>query len=367
MAAKQSQLLDLLQSTKENLPKLEFEVMWDSIDYEFCRIYQKERMVVDNGTAISRRVMLDHSGNASYRRAYDTDEPTVSDNIATITVPWTRLGTNWSWDDFEILQNKNNPAKFLDLMESKRIDGKWALADLIEERAWKTPETESGNDSDLYPYGVPYYLSYYTDTSGTLNTSSGAFNGKAVRFQDGTYSYSAAGINANTNAKWRNFCGLYTSINNEFLRLVRTAFIKTNFKAPLFINDPAQKRAAAKRFYTNVDNTVRLMDLVDQKDDNHTGKDALSSMLVAEGSLCYLNRLPVVPINQLESASYSPLYCVNFEKFIPVVYDGYWMNEGEPIPGGRKQHTTFTIFIDGAHNNLCLNRRKAGFVMHKAS
>jgi len=363
MSVKQADLADLLQSTLENLPKLEFEVMWDSIDYEFCRIYQNERMVVDNGTAISRRVMLDHSGNAKYRRAYDTDEPTVSDNLATITVPWCRISTDYSWDDFEILQNKNNPAKFLDLMEERRIDGMWSLADLIEERAWKTPESAT---DDLYPYGVPYYLSYYTDTSGTLNTSEGAFNGQAVRFQDATYSYSVAGINANTQAKWRNFCGLYTSINSAFLRIARTAFIKTGFKVPLFINDPAQKRNAAKRWYTNADNTVRLMDLADQKDDNHTGKDPMGNLIVNDGSLCYLNRLPVVPITELEDASYSPLYCVNFEKFIPVVYDGYWMIEREPITE-RGQHTTFTIFIDGAHNNLCLNRRKAGFVLHKAS
>ncbi len=366
MGVKQSQLADLLQSTLENLPSLEFEVMWDNIDYEFCRIYQNERMVVDNGTAISRRVMFDHSGNASYRRAYDTDEPTVNDNLATITVPWTRIGSNYSWDDFEILQNKNNPAKFLDLMEERRIDGMWALADLIEERAWKTPESESGIDSDLYPYGVPYYLTFYTDTSGTLNTSEGDFNGKAVKFQNGDYSYSVAGINGNTNAKWRNYCGLYTQINNEFLRIARTAFVKTNFKVPLIVNDPAQKRNAAKRWYTDVDTTIRIMDLADQKDDNHTGKDPFNNLIVNDGSLTYLNRMPVVPITELEDAAFTPLYCVNFEKFIPVVYDGYWMNEGDPMTE-RGQHTVFTIFIDGAHNNLCLNRRKAGFVLHKAS
>jgi hypothetical protein len=31
----------------------------------------------------------------------------------------------------------------------------------------------------------------------------------------------------------------------------------------------------------------------------------------------------------------------------------------------RGQHTTFSVFLDGSHNNLCINRRTAGFVLHK--
>jgi len=26
----------------------------------------------------------------------------------------------------------------------------------------------------------------------------------------------------------------------------------------------------------------------------------------------------------------------------------------------------FTVFLDGSHNNLCVNRRTCGFVIHKA-
>jgi hypothetical protein len=42
------------------------------------------------------------------------------------------------------------------------------------------------------------------------------------------------------------------------------------------------------------------------------------------------------------------------------------MDEGEPITD-RTQHTVFTVYLDGAHNNLCINRRTAGFVLHKAA
>ncbi len=363
MSVKDSQLIDMIAITLNDLPKQEFEVAWDSQDYEFCRIYQTDRIVIDGGKEIERKVMFDHTGNARYRRNFDTDEPTVGDVMHTITVPWTKVGTNYSWDKFELLVNKNDAKGFIKLMKVRRIDGLWALAELIEERAWKTPESST---DDLYPYGVPYYLTYYTDTSGTLNTSAGAFNGKATKFQDGNYSYSIAGISSSTEAKWRNYCGVYTAVDNALLKSFRKAFITTRFKAPLFVNDPANKRTAQKRVYAGLDEVVDLMDLADQKDDRHSGKDVLSNLKVDDGGLVYINRLPVMHIPQLDSASYSPIYCVDYAKFIPYIHEGYWMEEGEP-KSDRGQHTTFTVFLDGAHNNLCLNRRTAGFVMHKAS
>ena len=37
-------LKDLIATTINDLPKQTFDVAWDNQDYEFCRIYQKERM-----------------------------------------------------------------------------------------------------------------------------------------------------------------------------------------------------------------------------------------------------------------------------------------------------------------------------------
>ena len=134
MGVKDSELADLIALTLNNLPDQEFEVSWNNNDYEFSRIYQTERMVIDGGTNIERKVMLDHTGNARYRRSFDTDTPTVGDVMHTIIVPWTQIGTNYSWDKFEILRNKSARG-FIKLMKVRRIDGLWSLADLIEERA----------------------------------------------------------------------------------------------------------------------------------------------------------------------------------------------------------------------------------------
>ena len=361
MAVKNSQLADLIATTLNDLPKQEFEVMWDNIDYEFCRIYQKERTVIDGGSQIERKVMLDHTGRARYRYLYDTDQPAVGEVMHTIKVPWTQIGTNYSWDRFEILQNKNRAKGFIDLMKTRRIDGLWSLADLIEERAWKTPTSST---DELYPYGVPYYLNTLT-AAGSINTGAG-FVGATISYQNGSTGTACAGIDAAEEPKWRNYAAVYTNIDNAFLRAYRLAFMETNFKAPMMINDPAQKRGGAKRIYGSVDQVAELQMLADARDDKVSGRDVLGNIRVDDTGLVFINRLPVVPITELKAAAYSPLYTVDFEKFIPVVHDGYWMEESEPMTD-RGQHTTFTVFLDGAHNNLCVNRRKAGFVMHKTA
>ncbi len=361
MGVKNADLADLIATTINDLPNQTFEVGWDNNDYEFCRIYQQERMVIDGGTQIERKVMLDNTGNARYRRSFDTDTPTVGDVIHTIKVPWTQIGTNYSWEKFEILQQKNSAKGFISLMKVRRVDGLWALANLIEERAWKTPTSAT---DDLYPYGVPYYLKF-KNAAGSINSSSG-FVGATIDYQDSTEGTICAGIDSSNETKWRNYAALYSEINNTLLRSFRLAFMYTKFKAPLFVKDPSDKRSGAKRVYTDFDTVARLQDLADQRDDNHKGKDVLGNIKMDDTGLVYLNRLPVVPISELNGASYTPIYCIDFAKFIPYVHDGYWMEEGEPMTD-RGQHTTFTVFLDGAHNNLCINLREAGFVMHKAA
>jgi len=364
MSVKQSDLADLIAVTLNDLPKQEFEVAWTNQDYEFARIYQQERMVIDGGNQIERKVMLNPSGHARYRRAFETDEPTVEDVMYTIKVGWCRLSTDYSWDDFEILQNKNSAKGFINLLKVRRIDGLWSLADLIEERAWKTPTSAT---DDLYPYGVPYYL----NLMGT-GTSTDGFVGQTIVYQNASTGTTCANIDASEESKWRSYAALYTEINNAMLKTFRKAFWSTRFKAPINIKDPGSVRNAQKRIYTNIDRVCDLMDLVDAKDDNHRGKEALGSLTVDDGGMVYINRLPVVPIPQLDgftqpgsTTEVDPIFCVDFKYLIPVIHDGYWMKETEPMVD-RGQHTTFTVYLDGAHQNLCINRRRLGFVLHKS-
>lgn len=367
MGVKNTDLADFVASTLNDLPKDKFEIAWDNQDYEFCRIHQTNRTVIDGGNQIERKVMLDTSGSARYRRLYDTDEPTVGDVLKTIKVGWTQPGSDFSWDKLEILRQKNSVKGFIQLMRVRRVDGYWKLAKLIEERGWKTP---TNSTDDLYPFGIPYYINMVDADSTT-----GGFVGKTIRYQDATTGTICANIDANIESRWRNYAAVYSKIDNALLKTFRLAFLYTNFKPPLIVKDlPASEfgKILSKRIYTDFDNAAALQDLADTRDDNHSGGELLGNIRVNESGVVTINRVPVVAVPQLNSVTdpvtsdaTSPIYFVDFAHLIPYIQDGYWLEESEPM-WSRGQHTTFTVFIDGSHQILCDNRRQVGFVLHKA-
>lgn len=361
-------LKDLIATTLKDLPKGQFEVMWDSQNYEFCRIYNKHRRQIDGGTSIQRNVILDRNGRARYRRLYDTDQPTVDNNQHTIDVPWTQIGTDYSWDVVEILRNKNSRKGFINLMESRRTERMWDLAELIEERGWATPTSSTDK---LFPYGIPYYINFLDAGSTT-----GGFHGKTVRYQNGTTGTVVAGIDGATESKWRNYADIYTKVDNGLLRRLRQAVRRTRFRPAPNVPTPGKDAVGSPiKLYANDSTVTELEDLGDKRDDNNAPKDLAGKLLHDHDGTVFFNRMPVVYIPQLDGFTVvdggsndfepDPIFCVDWTKLQPVVQDGYWMEEGTPMVD-RGQHTTFTVFLDGSHNNLCINRRTAGFVLHKA-
>lgn len=355
MGIDNDKLLDLVATTLKDLPKQTFEVAWTNQQYEFCRIYQESRIQIDGGTSIQRNVMLDPTGNASYRKLFDVDQPSVANAQRQIDVPWTQIGTNYSWDIVEILRNKNSAKGYINLMESRRTDGLWSLADLIEDRAWKTPTNASDK---LFPYGVPYYLNQIQ--SGTT----GGFVGTTVNYQDGTTGTIVAGIDGSTEAKWRNYADVYVKVDNSLLRKLRRAILQTRFKPPVFIKSPGDDEVGTRRMYANVDINTELQDLADKRDDATQPKDLAGKALIDVEGTVYFNRIPIVYIPNLDGVAYNPIYCLDFKKFVPFVQEGFWMEESKPMTD-RLQHTTITVYLDGSHNNLVTNRRTVGFVLHQ--
>ena len=355
-------LLDLIATTLKDLPKTQFEVMWDNQAYEFCRIYQQQRRRIDGGTSIERNVVLDETGAASYRRLFDTDNPTVENIHHKINVPWCQLGTNYSWDVLEIMRNKNSAKGYIDLLESRRMERLWGWANLLEERGWKTPT--SATDT-LYPYGVPYFINFVT-----AGSTIGGFVGQTIRYQDGSTGVTCAGISGADEAKWRNYADTYVKVDNALLRKLRKAFLLTRFRPPAFIKSPGKDQPGTSvRIYVGSDTAVEMMDLADKRDDNSGPRDLAGKALIDVEGVTYFNRRPIVFVPQLDTGTdntaYDPIYCVDWSKLQPIVQDGYWMEESKPMID-RLQHTTVTVFLDGCHQNLCTNRRTVGFVMHKA-
>lgn len=367
MGVNADELSDLLQTTLKDLPKDTFEVMWDSQQYEFCQIYQAHRRQIDGGTSIKRNVILDRHGRARYRRLYDTDEPVVDNSQFEIDVPWTQIGTDYSWDELEIMRNKNSAKGFINLLESRRVERMWDLSELIEDRGWLTPTSATDK---LYPYGIPYYINFLANGATT-----GGFSGQMIRYQNGTTGTICAGIDASAESKWRNYADIYTKVDNGLLRKMRQAVRRTRFRpSPIAIKPGKDNVGSPIKIYANDNTVTELEDLSDKRDDNNMPNDLAGKVLANKDGASMFNRMPIVHIPQLDGFTVTdggsnafepdPIYCVDWTKIQPIVQDGYWMVEGEPMKD-RSQHTTFTVFLDGSHNNLCINRRTAGWVIHK--
>ena len=371
MAVDSAALSDLIATTLRDLPKGQFEVMWDSQNYEFCQIYQEHRRKIDGGTSIQRNVILDRFGRAKYRRLYDTDQPTVDQSQFQINVPWTQIGTDYSWDVLEIMRNKNSAKGFIDLLESRRVERMWDLAELIETRGWATPT--SATDT-LYPYGIPYYINFLDNGVNTAG-----FSGQTIRYSNGTTGTVCAGIDAASEPKWRNYAAPYTRIDNALLRTMRSAVRRTRFKPAAMMLKPGDDKVGPTiKLYVADDVCSQLEDLADKRDDhtqpdfNATKNDLAGKMLHSFDGVAHFNKMPIQYVPQLDGYTVmgsavqqtpNPIICVDWSKIQPVVQDGYWMEESKPMVD-RGQHTTFTVFLDGSHNNLCINRRTAGWVVH---
>ena len=357
-------IADLVATTINDLPNQELEYAFDHNEYFWASMFEKEAIKIDGGTSIERKVIFDRTGNAKYRSLYELDDPRIADKIHTINVHWALCSTNASWDEFEILQQKNSTKGFINLIQTRKDDSIIDLADLIEETMISVPDSATDKKN---PYTLPYFLRVL-NSAGTINTTAG-FNGTTVTYGNSSTGTIIAGIDSAEEEKWRNWCAPYTDIDNTFLKEARRAFVKTHFRPPILLNTPLiKKRASKMQGIAGTDTVLDLMELVDSRDDNHvsTSKESLGGMLVVDGDLVRLNRIPIIPLDTLDSASYTPLYVWDTAKLQPVVHDGYWMEKKAPMVD-RGQHTTYTSYTDGAHNILPLNMRTLGFVLHKTS
>jgi len=364
-----SQMSDLLLTTLANRPKNFFEIMWDTQDLVFCRIYNEHRRKIAGGTSIIRNVMLDRVGRAKYRQMYETDTPAVDNTQRQIEVHWSQLGTSYSWDVLELLNNTGGGEGFIDLAASRRLEKMWDYAELLEDRGWLAPISATDR---LNPFGVPYYLPYADNGAVTAG-----FVGKTIRYQGGTTGTICAGIDAAVEDKWRSYNGFYTQVDNSLLRTLRSAIRRTIFRpAPNVPTKGDDNVGSPCELYANDEVVTEMEDLGDKRDDASAPKDLAGKMLHNEDGVVFFNRRPLRYVSRMDNetvtdangAAFSPdsIVCVDWSKIQPIVREGYWMKESKPISGGINQHTTLTVFLDGSHANLCPNRRTAGFRIHKA-
>lgn len=355
-----SDLIDLQRTTLENLPSLDFEVALNYQEYNVVNEWFKtDKIQLESGTSIVRNIMLDNSGNAKHVRLYQKTAINVGDVQNRITAPWVQVQSHYSIERREALRNRK-PAMYIDLLKSRRLDGMLALADLLEQRAWISPENSS---DDLNPRGIPYHLSKLIPSNGANYDAAidviGDFSGRRVQFNDGTVQINdKGGLNPTTLKKWRNWADNYTAIDGDFVKRMRKAFHATNFKSPMLAKDMKEGATSKFRIYMGLANLTEFEDLTTKANEN------LGSDLDKFHGVTTFRRVPILYTPQIDKDADGVIYGINHAKFFPMVLDGDWMREGEPMMD-VELHNVITTFIDGSYQFFDTNVRESGFVLSK--
>jgi hypothetical protein len=352
-------LVDLTKTTLENLPSMDFEVALSQVNYPAVNEwFQEDRLEEDGGTSIVRNIMLDNSGNARHVRLYQRSSINVADVQKRTSAPWVQIEGQWSIERREVLRNRGK-AKLISLIESRRLDAMLAMADLLEQRAWKAPNDSS---DDLNPRGIVYYLSKLVPAVGSGYSSAidiaGGFAGRRVIFNDTTSTLTdKGGLSPTTYSKWRNYVDEKTGINADFVKKMSKAFYATKFRSPVTAKDLKKGPASKFRIYMGLDNVVEYGELARKANEN------LGADLDKFHGVLAFNRIPVEHAPNLDADTDAAVYGINFSKFKPVVLEGDWMREDEP-DRDPELHNVVTTFVDGSYQYLCTNVREAGFVIH---
>lgn len=352
-------LIDLQRTTLENLPNMDFEVALSQQEYPAInKWFTTDKIQEESGTSIVRNIMLDNTGNARHVRLYQKSSINVADVQRRITAPWVQIEGQYSYERREALRNRK-PAMYIKLLESRRVDAMLAMADLLEQRAWRSPENV--ND-DVNPRGLPYYLSKLIPTNGTnfvaATDAPGGFSGRRVVYADGTVAIAdKAGLDPTAQARWRNYADTKTGIDAGFVKKLARAFYATKFVSPMLASDLKKGAAANFRIYMGLEDLTEYDDLVRKANDN------LGADVAKFHGITAFNRVPILWSPQLDADTDRPVYGVNHAKFFPICQSGDWMRESDPMID-TELHNVITTFVDGSYQYFCTNVREAGFVIH---
>jgi len=360
-----SDLIDLQRTTTENLPDLDFEVALDYQNYLIVnQWFKNEKVQSESGTSIKRNIILDDSGNAQHVRLYQKTAVGVADVQRQITAPWVQVQTHYAIERREALRNREK-SKYVDLLTSRRVDGMVSLANLLERTGWSAPVSAS---DDLNPRGLAYWLSKLVPSAGVGYNAAidvaGTFAGRRIRYTGGTDALTdKGGIDPTAESKWRNYADTYSAIStSDAIRKLRKAFHATSFQSPMLAKDLETGPKSRYKIYANLSTITQLEELVQAQ---NVGSEKLGPDLAAFHGVTAFRRVPLLYAPVLDTDVDEPIYGVNHAKFYPIVQEGDWLRESEPMIDYELNNVLVT-FVDGSYQYFCTNVRDSGFVIHKA-
>jgi len=343
MATQAANIADLVTTTLRELGRNRWT---DNASYyrntiALKTLINKKKTTFDSGYEIQFNRMTGVSQSARFVGLGAEDVVTITNQMGTCSVPWRHVTWNWAYDYREPLFN-SGAAKIVDLIRTRRVAAMGSAIELFERAFWRTP----ASSDDVTMYGIPYWI-VKSNTAATIANNNG-FNGLSP-----ATSTNVAGINPNTDDKWRNYATQYTTVSkSDFIRSARRMAEMTKF-TPLVDDVPQYDKGEATEFYTNYALYSTLVEILESQNDN-LGAD----IAPMEGKPTFM-RGPINVVPELDSDTTNPFYQIAWSVFCVKGLSGSWMKETvQPVVPG--QHTLSAVHTDCTLNTLCYDRRKCG-------
>jgi len=354
------QATDILQATLEDIKKNSCPMTFVYSSYKLINSLWKGRVKSEGGDRIERFITLKDEGNAKHQGNWEIDTHNVINTDSTITVNWKRASSNFSYNMIEMDMNKGN-AQIYNKIQSKYNNTLREIVDEVFDAAIKSPTSSS---DDLSPHGLSTWLSIGT------NNSTGGWTGYNARYNDGNTpgtAFNAGGISCSATDKprWASYYADHNgNIDDSLLVLLDRACRKLAFEGPQF---PEKLSGPEFKFslYSN-DNIIGSLNLLYAKAD-----DQMGYRISEHFGYPNFKGIPFTYVEQLNDANNSlygtdPIYGVNHDLIYPVVLNNWDFKIGKP-KARDDQHVVLTTDIDLVYNYICLNRRRAGFLISQHS
>lgn len=367
-------LTDVIVDTLRNLPRDEYELLFENPSYQGLHIFMKDRRISDGGKGIQRHIITRPDNNAAMVGLFNSKTPNVDSAQKLLFLPWCWFTANYSWDEREIIMNGPDDVGFVNLLRQRRDRDMWAISILLNNQMWNTPVNASDTTNMVgIPAWLPFLSNGQTTVNGTVATD-GGFGGSVVRYQDGSTGTIIAGLDASSEPTWQSYAGLYNQVDNSLLRSLRIAVRRTHFEgSPLIAHPSGQNKTFDEQaFYANNDVVTALEDLGDKRDDSSEPMDLSGRIQHSFDGSIRFNQMPIRYNFLLDSETVAAtsgvinpnsIYCLNWTHIQAWALKDYWMYEKKPMVQPA-QPNVLTVNVDGGAQIFCDNRRTAGFHFH---
>ena len=244
-------------------------------------------------------------------------------------------------------------AKLMEILQPREIDSLTSLVELMETQGFGIPTSSADKKS---VYGFRYWLPSST-TEGFEGKNPSGFSDKA-------------GIDADTNTRWRSYTGAWDTVSREdLIALMKRGYRKIRWKAPITTKDAMSGGPYSNYKLWMQGDTFDDFELIAEGQNENLGKDVApynggsGVYKTGEGDVMF-KRHPVCWVPSEDDQSDNSVWMINMDCFDMIVCRGNVLRRSAPkeVPF---QHNDYIIHVDLTWNIACYNcRENARFIQN---